>query len=443
MRGRDGVIGGHAYSILKAKNYGKERLVMVKNPWGKTEWNGPWSDGSSEWTAESIKELGHTFGDDGVFWIRFEDLLRKYDVIWRTRLFSDEWNVTQQWSSLAIPWAGEYQDAKFEVVLAQDAPVAIVLSQLDDRYFMGFEGQYRFQLSFRLHKAGEDDYIMRTYGEFYGQRSTSVETELEAGTYEVRLKISAYRSSNAAKVEDVVKSNWLIRREKLLRIGLSYDLAHAKALVEIKEPIKETPKPTTEANAESTKEPATEPATESTAELSIRPKEMQQAEAAPDAKEAAFGKGPPEYEGSYAGDYAADAEKDKPAGDADKDDDDKPEEDPWDATCVVGLRVYCKGTNATIQFIRPKEEIPEEKPKLDVDDPAKDLAKDSDVTTAREADKDSEVVNTPKTSSEEGSTKETGEKKGEGEEVKEGESPEEEHGQPHKNHHKKNHKGHH
>ena len=242
LRGRDGMIGGHAYSILKAKNYGKERLVMVKNPWGKTEWNGPWSDGSSEWTAESIKELGHTFGDDGVFWIRFEDLLRKYDVIWRTRLFNHEWNVTQQWTSLAIPWAGEYQDAKFEIVLAQDAPVAVVLSQLDDRYFVGFEGQYRFQLSFRLHKAGEDDYVMRTYGEFYGQRSTSVETDLEAGTYEVRLKISAYRASSAAKVEDVVKSNWLVRREKLLRIGLSYDLAHAKALVEEKEPEKETSK---------------------------------------------------------------------------------------------------------------------------------------------------------------------------------------------------------
>ena len=62
--GRDGIIGNHAYSILKARNYGQERLLLVKNPWGEREWNGPWSDGSSQWTVEAIKELGHTFGDE-------------------------------------------------------------------------------------------------------------------------------------------------------------------------------------------------------------------------------------------------------------------------------------------------------------------------------------------------------------------------------------------
>src|SRR5579871_4522790 len=60
--GRDGIHGGHAYSVLRAVNYGKERLVLLKNPWGEQEWNGPWSDGSSQWTPESIKALDHTFG---------------------------------------------------------------------------------------------------------------------------------------------------------------------------------------------------------------------------------------------------------------------------------------------------------------------------------------------------------------------------------------------
>ena len=66
--GRDGIYGDHAYSILKATRYGQERLLMVMNPWGHAEWNGPWSDGSSQWTVEAMKELGHVFGDDGVFW---------------------------------------------------------------------------------------------------------------------------------------------------------------------------------------------------------------------------------------------------------------------------------------------------------------------------------------------------------------------------------------
>ena len=47
------------------------------------------------------------------------------------------------------------------------------------------------------------------------------------------MKIEATRNTNASPVEDVVRNNVKERRDKLLRIGLAYDLAHAKG--EIKE----------------------------------------------------------------------------------------------------------------------------------------------------------------------------------------------------------------
>ena len=110
-----------------------------RNPWGKGKkgnWEGPWSDGSKEFTPDAQKELNHKFGSDSVFWISYEDLLRKYQHFDRTRLFMDapDWRVTQKWISVEVPWKAEFEQ-KFRIVLKKESPVVLVLSQLDDRYF--------------------------------------------------------------------------------------------------------------------------------------------------------------------------------------------------------------------------------------------------------------------------------------------------------------------
>ena len=40
---RKGVIEGHAYSIMRAREVDGKRLCLLRNPWGIVEWNGPWS----------------------------------------------------------------------------------------------------------------------------------------------------------------------------------------------------------------------------------------------------------------------------------------------------------------------------------------------------------------------------------------------------------------
>lgn len=66
----DGLVGGHAYSVLRAVECKGQRFVVHRNPWGDSEWTGPWSDGSKEWTPEwldILPRLGHVFGEDGEF----------------------------------------------------------------------------------------------------------------------------------------------------------------------------------------------------------------------------------------------------------------------------------------------------------------------------------------------------------------------------------------
>ncbi|KAE8449002.1 hypothetical protein EG329_008590 [Mollisiaceae sp. DMI_Dod_QoI] len=228
---RKGIYEGHAYSILKAVEMDGERLVLVRNPWGEGEWHGPWSDGSKEWTPEWMQKLEHRFGDDGSFWMSYDDLLKKYQTFDRTRLFNEEWKVTQQWTSLNVPWTVGYHDTEFHFTLEKAAAVVIVLSQLDQRYFCGLEGQYEFELSFRVHKAGEEDYIVRSHGNYWMRRSVTAELELEAGEYHVLMKVEAEKDEFASSVEDVVRNNAKDRRDKLMRIGLSYDMAMAKGKI--------------------------------------------------------------------------------------------------------------------------------------------------------------------------------------------------------------------
>lgn len=233
---RKGIVELHAYSVLKAREIDGVRLVLLKNPWGKHEWKGAWSDGSKEWTAEWLQKLDHKFGDDGSFWISYEDLLKKYQAFDRTRLFGPEWKVASIWTTLNVSWTLDYHDTKFAFTLTKSGPVVIVFAQLDDRYFRGLEGQYRFELGFRVHKAGEEDYVVRSQNYYRMNRSVNVELDLEAGEYVVVVKVDAQRNERVMPVEEVVRAHAKERREKLLRVGFAYDVAHSKGkIIETKE----------------------------------------------------------------------------------------------------------------------------------------------------------------------------------------------------------------
>lgn len=166
-----------------------------------------------------------------MFWISFEDLLAKYQFFDRTRLFNASWKLSQQWTTVDVPWSADYNETKFTINLTKPSPVVIVLSQLDKRYWLGFEGQYTFQLHFRISKDGEDTYIVRSHGNYWMSRSVSTELDLEAGNYSVLMKVMATRYPQTKTVEQVIRANCKYNQEKLLQVGLAYDLAHAKGTI--------------------------------------------------------------------------------------------------------------------------------------------------------------------------------------------------------------------
>ena len=93
---RDGLITGHAYSVMEAVvlTHG-EKLVCLRNPWGKFEWKGAYADGSTEF-AEVRSELRRKVDpelvdgqEDGTFWMAFDDF-RSY--FWEVGI-CDPWEL--------------------------------------------------------------------------------------------------------------------------------------------------------------------------------------------------------------------------------------------------------------------------------------------------------------------------------------------------------------
>ncbi|KAH7385464.1 hypothetical protein DE146DRAFT_207055 [Phaeosphaeria sp. MPI-PUGE-AT-0046c] len=243
---RRGLALNHAYSIIKAVDAegedGKmERLVLIRNPWGSRanaamgEWTGPWSDGSAEWTPYWMKKLDHKFGDDGLFWMSYTDLLKRFDLLDRTRLFDHNWTVVQHWTSVSVAWVTGYLNTKFSVEIKKSGPTVFVLCQLDDRYFKGLEGKYDFDLHFVLQRQNCEagDHIVRARSAWFGTRSISAEVDLEVGIYEVVPKIEATRDADAPEVQDVVKKVAEKNPQKLRQIGMNYDIANARGASEL------------------------------------------------------------------------------------------------------------------------------------------------------------------------------------------------------------------
>ena len=83
-----GLQGSHAYSIisvnlLRLPNNRLERLVQLRNPWGRQSWNGRWSDSSSEWTKTAQLAADYYGGGNafGVFFMSISDFFKYFHAV--------------------------------------------------------------------------------------------------------------------------------------------------------------------------------------------------------------------------------------------------------------------------------------------------------------------------------------------------------------------------
>lgn len=117
----NGIVQGHAYSILNVEEIDGEKILQMKNPHGQygQEWRGDWGDGSSKWTKKAITKLGYDEKPDGIFWISLEDFVWEFKNLYVCRIFDDP-----KWKKLEVQ--GEWVGSKAAGFPCKDNPKAKV-----------------------------------------------------------------------------------------------------------------------------------------------------------------------------------------------------------------------------------------------------------------------------------------------------------------------------
>ncbi|KAK9967388.1 hypothetical protein ABG768_001791 [Culter alburnus] len=103
------LVKGHAYSVTAAEEVhfrgNLVQLVRIRNPWGRVEWTGAWSDNSKEWDSvkpEEKAKLNHS-AEDGEFWMAYSDFIQQFSKLEICNLTPDSlssdtvsrWNYNQ------------------------------------------------------------------------------------------------------------------------------------------------------------------------------------------------------------------------------------------------------------------------------------------------------------------------------------------------------------
>ena len=131
----NGIVKGHAYSILDVRELDDHRIMKMRNPWGKFEWTGRWGDKSAEWTPRYKKLLNHdTTADDGCFWLAFEDFVKYFRNLYCCKLVGKQHRaeVAGEWKGKTTGGAQPFESWKnpqYLLCVGSSCRVTVLLSQ--------------------------------------------------------------------------------------------------------------------------------------------------------------------------------------------------------------------------------------------------------------------------------------------------------------------------
>ena len=111
-----------------------DRLIKIRNPWGKGEWNGDWSDKSKKWTPALKKEVGFTdAAEDGIFWMEAKDFVKKFSEIGVCKVHEGYQYNSIQYDNINLK--EKLTSVFIKLTITKKSHMFVEVNQADKRYY--------------------------------------------------------------------------------------------------------------------------------------------------------------------------------------------------------------------------------------------------------------------------------------------------------------------
>eukprot|EP00826_Nyctotherus_ovalis_P016148 TRINITY_DN14654_c0_g1_i4.p1 TRINITY_DN14654_c0_g1~~TRINITY_DN14654_c0_g1_i4.p1 ORF type:complete len:309 (+),score=55.75 TRINITY_DN14654_c0_g1_i4:78-1004(+) len=217
--------GRHAYAILHALELGDNKLLLLKDPRGVSEWVGEWSAGSINWNsrmqAMTLQKLGgmsaggrsfrnavETFfnkGSQNIFFVSWEEFIKCFEVLFAS-VNLDGWNTVKSRGEWKEDCMGKFfvdiKDAlnypQYLLRVPKEVEVFCLLTHLIEPSI-----KTHTKIGFEIHRfngklIGEGGFVPNLVGigKYSAERNISLNCVLEEGEYLVLIaayELSQYR----------------------------------------------------------------------------------------------------------------------------------------------------------------------------------------------------------------------------------------------------------
>ncbi|CAD8199562.1 unnamed protein product [Paramecium octaurelia] len=187
----NGIVSQHCYAILDLQRVigsdGKpDRIIRIRNPWGRKEWIKDWSDNSSKWTPELRERLQVHRKDDGIFWMSVNDFITEFSQVCVCK-FKPDYLYT------ATPLKVEKSDAVTTKVILmkvyEKSHAFISLTQSDKRFFQKGHQNSLARLIIGELDAHKKEVLHYSGSAFDNERDIVVEKIFEPGYYALYVEV--------------------------------------------------------------------------------------------------------------------------------------------------------------------------------------------------------------------------------------------------------------